>query len=97
MSIFTIRIHAQQKTQIIQIPALQSAFNTIIATIQNYLPLVIIAELVFLGLKLALSGEDVQTKNWVRTKGFQLIVGSVLIFGASYLTTEFLKIINTNP
>lgn len=88
ITLLSLPVHAAG--EVITFTSLDELLWSIVMTIQYYtLPIMAIA-LVFLGIKLVSSGEDTGTKDMVKTWMIKIMIGGVLIFGATVIA-ELIK------
>lgn len=70
---------------VISFPSLDNLLWSIVATIQYYTLPVMAIGLVLLGIKLVSSGDDTATKDMVKSWMVKILIGGILIFGASMI------------
>lgn len=83
LSIYVLPVHAVGT--IITFSTLDDFFDSFIITIQHYALPVMTIVLIFLGIKLIASGDDTGSKDLIKSWMIKILIGGVIIFGASYL------------
>ena len=79
--------YVKAEGSVISFPSLDNLLWSIVATIQYYTLPVMAIGLVLLGIKLVSSGDDTATKDLVKSWMVKILIGGILIFGASMIAS----------
>ena len=74
--------------QVIKVGGVDNLLASILKTIQFYFPFVAAVVIAVLGFKLATSGDDSSTKAEAKRNLIAVALGSVLIYGATFIATS---------